>query len=431
VNVAVLGLWHLGAVTGACAAAAGHEVRAWDPDPAVVARLGAGEPPVAEPGLAEILEAELASGRLQVVGDLEEAVREAQVVWLTFDTPVDHEDRAQVEPVLEQARRALTLMPDGALFLSSSQLPVGTLRALEADLPTLAPGKTIRFACAPENLRLGQAVALFRSPDRVVVGIRDEEARRLAAELFAPVTDRLEWMSVASAEMTKHAINAFLATSVAFANEIARLCEQVGADAKEVERGLKTEHRIGPHARLAPGAAFGGGTLARDVQFLTGIGRQFEVATPLLSGVRASNDEHRGWARRILRVRCQPLRGRTVAVWGLTYKPGTDTLRRSTSVELCHWLVGEGARVVAYDPAIGRLPGELSGVTLAPDAIGAATAADALVVATEWPAFRGVQPEDLSQAMRRPLVLDPNRFLAASVGADRRFDYVTVGKPWR
>jgi UDPglucose 6-dehydrogenase len=431
VNVAVLGLWHLGAVTCACAAAAGHHVRAWDPDPHVVATLTRGELPVAEPGLADLLRAELASGRLRVVSELDEAVRDAHVVWLTFDTPVDDDDRAQVEPVLAEARRALALMRDGGLFLSSSQLPVGTLRGLEAALPVLAPGRTIHVACAPENLRLGQAVALFRNPDRVVLGARDAEARRLAAELFAPVTDRLEWMSVESAEMTKHAINAFLATSVAFANEVALLCEQAGADAKEVERGLKTEQRIGPHARLAPGAAFGGGTLARDVQFLTGLGRRLEVPTPLLAGVRASNEAHRGWARRILLARCEPLRGRSVAVWGLTYKPGTDTLRRSTSVELCQWLVAEGAHVVAFDPAIGRLPGELAGVVLAPDPIAAATSADALVVATEWPAFRSVPPEQLAPVMRRTLVLDPNRFLAASVGADRRFDYVTVGKPWR
>jgi UDPglucose 6-dehydrogenase len=170
-------------------------------------------------------------------------------------------------------------------------------------------------------------------------------------------------MGVESAEMTKHAINAFLATSVTFINEIAALCEQSGADAKDVERGLKTEQRIGPGAYLGPGAAFAGGTLARDVVFLRTLGRAVERATPLMDGVESSNKEHRHWARRRLVATLGSLAGRTVAVWGLTYKPGTDTLRRSTAVELCRWLLAQGALVRAHDPAAAALPDDLAAVT--------------------------------------------------------------------
>src|SRR5262249_19142379 len=229
---------------------------------------------------------------------------------------------------------------DGAIVLVSSQLPVGSTARLAAMAPRL------RFACSPENLRLGKAIEVFTKPDRVIVGVRDMETRILLAQLFAPITSQLEWMTIESAEMTKHAINAFLAVSVTFANELASVCERVGADAKEVERGLKTESRIGPKAYLAPGAAFAGGTLARDVAFLTELGARHGLVLPLLGGVRPSNDAHQQWARRRLEDRLGSLAGATVAVWGLTYKPGTDTLRRSAAIELCRSLAAAGATVV-------------------------------------------------------------------------------------
>src|SRR4029079_7195460 len=225
-----------------------------------------------------------------------------------------------------------------------------------------AGGRSVSFACSPENLRLGKAIETFRHPDRVVFGVRDTYARSRITKLFVPITDRLEWMSVESAEMTKHAINAFLATSVTFINELAALCETCGADAKEIERGLKSERRIGPSAYLSPGAAFAGGTLARDVMALKSLGARVGRQTPLLDGVEASNREHRHWARRQLMDRLKTLAGTRVAIWGLTYKPGTDTLRRSTSIELCRWLLDEGASVSVHDPEPKSLPEQLNRV---------------------------------------------------------------------
>jgi UDPglucose 6-dehydrogenase len=210
------------------------------------------------------------------------------------------------------------------VVLVSSQLPVGSVRRLEQAWAPVAGGRRVTFACSPENLRLGKAIEVFTKPDRVIAGVRDEWTKSRIAALFAPITDRIEWMSVESAEMTKHAINAFLATSVTFINELATLCESVGADAKQVERGLKTEQRIGPGAYLSPGGAIGGGTLARDVMFLRGIGESAHRKTPLLDGLVASNATHREWARRRLITEIGSLDGATVAVWGLTYKPGTD-----------------------------------------------------------------------------------------------------------
>jgi UDPglucose 6-dehydrogenase len=287
----------------------------------------------------------------------------------------------------------------------------------------------VTFSASPENLRLGKAIEAFTRPARVVVGVRAARDRERLAALFAPFSSAIEWMSVESAEMTKHALNAFLGVSVAFINELAGLCEDVGADAREVERGLKSEPRIGPRAYLSPGAAFAGGTLARDVAFLRALGRAHGRPTPLVDGIEESNRAHRGWAERRLTGELGALRGRRVAIWGLTYKPGTDTLRRSLAVELCEWLVRSGAAVRVHDPAAGPLPAALAAVARDDDPLAAAAGAHALVVATEWPVYRTVPAYRLAAVMPAGLVLDPNLFLGPTLGKDPRFRVVSVGAP--
>jgi UDPglucose 6-dehydrogenase len=414
VNVCVFGLWHLGCVTAVCLAGAGHDVRGLDGDADVVARLRDGHAPLFEPGLDELLRDH--RERLRFTTDAAEAVRGAEIVWVTFDTPVDEDDRADTGYVVSRVEALFPLLDDGTLVIVSSQLPAGSVRELERRCGR----RSVTFAALPENLRLGKAIEVFTRPDRVVAGVRNARDRERIAALLAPLTDRIEWMSVESAEMTKHALNAFLATSVTFINEIAVLCEDVGADAKEVERGLKSESRIGPRAYLGPGAAFAGGTLARDIGFLTALGEEHGRTPALLAAVKTSNDRHKNWPKEKLRSLLGELRGRTIAVWGLTYKPGTDTLRRSSAVELCRWLAAEGARVRAHDPAVKSLPPDLD-VELCADAAGAAAGADALVVATEWPEYRAV-------ALDGPLiVIDPNRFLRQSLEGKRSIRYATIG----
>jgi UDPglucose 6-dehydrogenase len=313
--------------------------------------------------------------------------------------------------------------------LISSQVPVGTTGRLEQRYAQEYPGTPVSFAYSPENIRLGRAIQVFTDPDRVVVGARTDTDRARLTWLFQPITSRIEWMSVESAEMTKHAINAFLATSVTFINEIAALCEQVGADAAEVERGLKTEARIGPKAYLSPGAAFAGGTLARDIVFLSRFGQTEGVATHLLSSVKASNDAHRHWAERRLSQALRSLAGLRVAVWGLTYKPGTDTLRRSSAVELCQWLASQEADIRVHDPAVKNLPAELAAqVHLADNALSAVEGAAALIVATPWPEYHEVAADEVAARMARRLVLDANRFLGQTLGACASIEYFSVGK---
>jgi UDPglucose 6-dehydrogenase len=302
---------------------------------------------------------------------------------------------------------------------------VGFSRALERDWVA----HKLHFAYSPENLRLGKALHVFRNPERVVVGLRRDEDKELLAGLFPAACPRFEWMSVESAEMTKHALNAFLATSVTFINELAVLCESVGADAKEVERGLKSEARIGPKAYLSPGAAFAGGTLARDVQFLIDCGRRHGSTTPLLAGVLASNAQHKDWAWRQVQHLTRGCDAPVVAVLGLTYKPGTSTLRRSGSLELCEKLHAAGYRVRVHDPVVSALPGEYRHLgTHYVSAGEALTGADAAVVATPWPEYRELTAACVLGRMRRPQIIDPNHFLATDLATDERVTYVAPGK---
>jgi UDPglucose 6-dehydrogenase len=431
-SVAIVGLWHLGVVIAACLAQAGASVTASDPDDAVVAALNAGRPPVYEPGLSELLAEARSSEKLTFADPSSESVGSAEYVWIAFDTPVDDDDRADVDWVLERARGSLAYAARRALVIVSSQLPVGSVAELERRMAS--DGRSdLRFACVPENLRLGRALESFRSPDRVVAGVRSPED---AAELERLIGrfGTIEWMRVESAEMTKHALNAFLATSVAFINEIATLCERVGADAFEVARGLKTERRIGPGAYLRPGDAFAGGTLARDVGFLSELAQTHGFPPGVVAGVAASNAAHQHWSRRTLiallgaEMGESALAGKRIAVWGLTYKPGTDTLRRSSALELCRWLARVGASVRAYDPTVRLLPsGDSDGVELTDSPLSATESAEALVVCTPWPEFRGVPAETLVTAMARAIVLDPGGHLRDTLGSSGAVRYVRVG----
>jgi UDPglucose 6-dehydrogenase len=220
-------------------------------------------------------------------------------------------------------------------------------------------------------------------------------------------------MGVESAEMTKHAINAFLGMSITFINEIASICENIGADAHEVEAGLKSEMRIGPAAYLSPGAAFSGGTLARDIEFLKDIGSSNNLVNPLISAVRKSNDEHKKWIQRRLVAVLGDLKGKRIAVWGLTYKPGTNTLRRSLSVEMCNWLRDKGVEIAVHDPSECELPDNwLDDVVRSETPLEALEGACALVIATQWPEYREIAVGDVENITGQLTVFDSNRFLS-------------------
>lgn len=429
-RVCVFGLWHLGSVTAGCLAHAGHQVVGLDLDAENIERLRQGEPPLFEPGLKELITEGLASGKLHFETDAKRAVADADVLWVAFDTPVDEDDVADVPAVVDPVMALFNLLPKQCLVLLSSQVPVGTTRRLAKAAADIGRAD-LTFGYSPENLRLGKAISVFTKPDRVVVGLQSEADREKISALLAPFTTNIVWMGLEAAEMTKHAINAFLATSVVFMNEIASICEQVGADAKEVENGLKSEQRIGPGAYLSPGGPFAGGTLARDVMTLANLGNERRVPAALISAVKESNTRHRSWMLRKLKERFDTLAGRRIALLGLTYKPGTDTLRRSSAVELAQALHADGATVVAFDPAVRALPEDLKKtIALAPSVADAVSGADAVVLTTPWPEFRDLPWDALIATMGSPVIVDANWFLASKLRGHADAIYAAVGLPW-
>lgn len=427
-KICVLGLWHLGTVTAACLSSGGHQVCGLDFDNKVIESLNKGKPPLFEPGLEDLVVKGLERGTLTFTGDIEEAIGEAELIWVTYDTPVNDNDEADVDYVTDRISKLFPYLKSGQDILISSQIPVGTCRLLENNLFQQNPNISVSFSYSPENLRLGKAISVFTEPDRVVIGTRNGGVKEKFTNLLAPFTTNIEWMNVESAEMVKHALNAFLATSVVFINEISSICEKVGADAKEVERGLKSEARIGEKAYLSPGGAFSGGTLARDIIFLSQLGEQKKLPIYLIPSVEVSNENHKKWSRRRLVELLGDIKGKTVAIWGLTYKPGTDTLRRSAAIELINWLLEHGAIIKAHDPKIEILPNSLSSVELCTIPEDALLEADALVVSTEWQTYKEVIRINIFESMKSKIILDANGFLASNIGNFDGITYVTVGK---
>ena len=418
-KIVVLGLWHLGSVTAACCAKH-FNVVGLDFDAANVTKLNSGHAPLLEPGLDELISA--GRGSLFFTTDEKTACANADILWLCYDTPVNEADESDVEFVLGNLRQALPHLPTGALVLISSQLPVGTCAQLEKEFPRF------HFAYSPENLRLGKAIDAFEKADRVIVGIRNDKKKPLLQQLFLPFTNQTIFMRTESAEMVKHALNSFLALSITFINEVARLCEHTSADAKEVSLGLKSEARIGMKSYLGPGGPFAGGTLARDVVTLSKLAVANGEKISVIPAIKQSNDLHRGWAFRRLQTRLGDLRGKKISVLGLTYTTNTDTLRRSAAVELCQQLIAAGAQVFAFDPAVKTLPAELNSVALAPDISAALAGTEAVAVCTEWPQFRQSDWAKIIPQMRQPVFVDANRFLEKELKTIAGVEHLSVGR---
>ena len=426
-KICVLGQWHLGSVTSSCLASLGHQVVGLDEDVSLINLLSSGEAPIFEPGLNELLGKGLANHSLRFTTDFVDALSDVELLWVAIDTPVDENDKADIDSVYRAIEKSISFLSPNSIVIVSSQLPVGSINKIENYCALNFPSKQIYFACIPENLRLGNALEVFLRPDRLIVGCRNRDQSKQIEALIASITTRVEWVSVESAEMIKHAINSFLAMSISYANEIAALCEYVGADAKEVERGLKTDQRIGVNSYVAPGTAFAGGTLARDIDFLAKVGVEVGVTIPLLNAIKQSNDGHKKWVQRKILENFPSLNGVTITVWGITYKPGTDTLRRSLAVEMIEWLIAQGSSIKIYDPIVKDLPPRWSGQVqhcLMPKE--SLLDSRALLIYSEWPQFISDALE-VNQLINDPfVVIDPKRHIVSSI-KNPLVKYIAVG----
>ena len=427
-KIVVLGLWHLGSVTAACLAELGHSVIGVDESEEVVRMLQLGVSPVSEPGLNELLAQNLSAGRLKFVSQLDiETIYD--VLWVTIDTPVDENDHGQVEVVTNLITQAILNVPQDCRIIISSQLPAGTTQKIRSTLDEHLTKRNLTLCYSPENLRLGSAIKVFMDPDRIVVGIDSETDRKQIEPLFASITDRIEWMSIVSAEMTKHAINAFLAISVVFANEIATLAEFEGANASDIARGLRSDARIGAKAYVLPGDSFAGGTLARDIRYLEDKSRMHSHSLPLISSVVPSNDAHANWAQNKIDQLIGDVRNKTFTICGLAYKVGTNTLRRSSAVSLGDWLLSRGAKLQVFDNEDVLIPSQWSDrVSRLSSVNDSFTDTDVLVIGAGFVApLTDIKPNPILRSATTVLILDAGRRWP-SLGQIENVEYVFVGK---
>lgn len=397
-EIGIVGLWHLGCTLSACWANLGHRVRAVDLDAELVKNLSSGQPPVYEPNLSETIQSEMKAGRLSFSTKIED-LRSCKFVFVTYDTPVredDSPDAAAVEEVIESVG---DLLNPGSVIVISSQLQVGSSRRLRERLQK--KGKKVEIVYSPENLRLGEAIQCYTKPGHIVIGADQAEAGAAVEALFAPMQAQLLKMDLASAEMTKHGINSFLACSINFANQIANLCEATGADFSKVSSAMKHDPRIGKSAYLAAGIGFSGGTLGRDLQVLESINKdQAKGRSPLFGEIWRYNRSR----LRVVRERSEKLlgtlAGKRIALFGMTYKPGTSTLRRSLPLEVAQDLVAAGAKIHAYDPKANFAEVELpTSIQVCKSAYEAAQDVDLVVLMTEWPEFAQLDFAQLKKAM--------------------------------
>ncbi|MEO7744484.1 MAG: UDP-glucose/GDP-mannose dehydrogenase family protein [Usitatibacter sp.] len=439
-KVTIVGTGYVGLVTGACLADVGNHVLCLDIDERKIARLRAGEIPIFEPGLEQMVRANVASGHLAFSTDPAEGARYARLQMIAVGTPPGEDGSADLQYVLAAARGIARHMDGPRVIVDKSTVPVGTADKVRE---AVAQGLTERgakhpFAMVsnPEFLKEGAAVEDFMRPDRIVIGADDPEAIAAMRELYAPFQrnhERIQVMDIRSAELTKYAANAMLATRISFMNELALLAERLGADIEHVRVGIGSDPRIGYHF-LYPGAGFGGSCFPKDVSALIRTGAENGVDLKVVRAVEEANERQKGViAEKIVARFGEQLGGRRFAIWGLAFKPNTDDMREAPSRVVIDALRSRGAQVVAFDPVAMAEARHIyagdSGVSFAGSAMQAAKGADALVIMTEWKAFRSPEFDELRAALKNPVIFDGRNLYEPSVVRSHGLEYLAIGRP--
>ena len=428
-NVCVLGLWHQGIVGAAVLAELGYSVVAADHDAAKISRLNSGCAPLFEPGLDGLIQKGLQSGKLRFCSDVAEAVRERPFVLIAHDTPVNDRDESDLSEVLSTAAEIAPSLASEVVLYVTAQVPVGTCDRISQIIREHNPSLKFGIAYSPENLRLGQAIDRFRHPALPVIGSDNAATLDRVEQLLAPLGVKWERVGLRTAEMTKHALNTFLATSICLANELGNLCDEVGADGQRIAQVLRLEPRIGAKAMLFPGLGFAGGTLARDVQTLRALAGSSGLASPLLDGIMESNGRQNRLVLRKLKKVFGDLKGVPAAVLGLTYKPDTSTLRRSAALEIIADLVREGMQIRAHDPKADRTEIATHGeFQFFEDVYEAIAGAEALVLITPWPEYKSLDYARVGKLMAGRVVIDTANLLDAARLEGMGFKYLDIGR---
>ncbi len=438
-HITIFGTGYVGLVTGACLAEVGNDVVCIDVDAAKIARLEAGEIPIFEPGLEEVVAENRATGRLRFTTDAVSAIAHAHMLFIAVGTPPDEDGSADLSHVLDVARTIGKNIRDYTVVVNKSTVPVGTAamvqQAIAAELAERKVDIAFDVVSNPEFLKEGDAVKDCMRPDRIVIGSGSARAIEQLKTLYAPFNrnhERLVLMDVRSAELTKYAANAMLATKISFMNEMANIAERVGADIELVRHGIGSDPRIG-YSFIYPGAGYGGSCFPKDVRALEYTARQHGYEARLLTAVETVNDEQKGKLFELIQAHFGgALRGKTIAVWGLAFKPNTDDMREASSRRLLQQLWDAGASVRAYDPEARaeaqRIYGSRPDLVLCDDAQTALQGADALAVVTEWKAFWSADLSRIRASLRTPVIFDGRNIYEPAAVEAAGIAYYGIGR---
>lgn len=438
-RISVIGTGYVGLVTGTCLAEMGNEVLCLDTDERKINMLNKGEIPIYEPGLDELVKSNVAGGRLHFTTDVEAAARFGLIQFIAVGTPPDGDGSADLQYVVAAARNIGRYMDDYKVVVDKSTVPVGTAdkvrAAIQEELQQRNAHLNFSVVSNPEFLKEGAAVDDFLRPDRIVVGVDDDRAVELMRSLYAPFNrnhDRLIVMDTRSAELTKYAANAMLATRISFMNELALLAEKMGADIEHVRHGIGSDPRIGYHF-LYPGCGYGGSCLPKDVQALQRTAREYGYDLKILGAVEAVNERQKEALLDKVTARFgDNLTGKSFALWGLSFKPNTDDMREAPSRVLIDGLCKRGAKVAAFDPVAmeeaRRIYGECDNLRYADSPLDALHAADALLVVTEWKIFRAPDFAEIKARLKNPVIFDGRNLYDPKEVRSHGIDYLAIGR---
>jgi UDPglucose 6-dehydrogenase len=408
-KIGVVGLWHLGCIIAATWSKLGSEVRGIDFEENNVINLSKGKPPIYEPELQETIQSSLEKGLLSFYQDPAN-LKDCSFVFLAYDTPVRDDDSSDISLLEETIEALASHLAPKTILIVSAQLPVGTARQFRNKLKAVDPSLEVVYS--PENLRLGEAINCYLNPGHIVIGADEPQAGQAVAELFSPMQAECLFMNLPSAEMTKHGINSFLATSITLANQWADICTAVGADFAQVAAAMKCDPRIGKRAYLSAGIGFSGGTLGRDLQVLEGINQQIGDQSPIFGDIWQYNKARVKVVGKVAEDALGDLQGKTITLLGMTYKPGTSTLRRSLPLEVAYDLVARGALIRAYDPKAdwseAQLPERFESFASVYEAV---EKADLVVLLTEWLEFKSLDFSEILKRMEGTIFFDTKSFL--------------------
>ena len=429
-EVAIIGLWHQGVVGAACMADYGYDVIAADHNQDRINKLKVGKAPLFEPGLNELICKGIDTRRLDFTSDVEKVVIGKKNIMIMYDTPVNDDDQSDLTELYNTIDEISKNLENDVIIYITSQIPVGTCNKIVDKIKENNPKLKFGIAYSPENLRLGNAIELFKNPVLPVIGAESEYIFDRVKTLLSPMKVDWEHVNLNTSEMTKHALNTYLALSITFGNELGNLCDEVGADGHRMAEVLKMEPRIGTKAMLSPGLGFSGATLARDIQTLRGLFDQFNLDSLLLDGLIKANDNQNKLVLRKLRKIFGSVKGLRIAVMGLTYKPNTSTLRRSAALEIINDIIQEGASVSCHDPKADR--DELKNYTdfkFFDDPYKTVVNASALVLITPWDDYKNLDFERIRKKMtENAVIVDTSNLWDGDYLEGLGFMYFDIGK---